>query len=109
MSLATSSWPFRIVGRSTIRLGPIIATSGRLITGVVQIPPSGPREVIVSVDPLSSAEVTLPERAASASRLISVARSEEHTSELQSLIRISYAVFCLKKNNKIQEITTNRR
>src|SRR3546814_1006183 len=28
-----------------------------------------------------------------------VARSEEHTSELQSLMRNSYAVFCLKKNN----------
>src|SRR3546814_5997136 len=28
------------------------------------------------------------------------ARSEEHTSELQSLMRISYAVFCLKKQNK---------
>src|SRR3546814_12072205 len=28
-------------------------------------------------------------------------RSEEHTSELQSLMRISYAVFCLKKKNKI--------
>src|SRR3546814_7655897 len=27
-------------------------------------------------------------------------RSEEHTSELQSLMRTSYAVFCLKKNNK---------
>src|SRR3546814_10612316 len=27
-------------------------------------------------------------------------RSEEHTSELQSLLRISYAVFCLKKKNK---------
>src|SRR3546814_10535762 len=27
-------------------------------------------------------------------------RSEEHTSELQSLMRISYAVFCLKKNTK---------
>src|SRR3546814_7046605 len=27
-------------------------------------------------------------------------RSEEHTSELQSLMRISYAVFCLKKNRK---------
>src|SRR3546814_1622455 len=27
-------------------------------------------------------------------------RSEEHTSELQSLMRISYAVFCLKKKNK---------
>src|SRR3546814_2926163 len=33
-------------------------------------------------------------------------RSEEHTSELQSLMRISYAVFCLKKKNK-QRIQTN--
>src|SRR3546814_4417366 len=31
-------------------------------------------------------------------------RSEEHTSELQSLMRISYAVFCLKKKTKEQEI-----
>src|SRR3546814_8927968 len=29
-----------------------------------------------------------------------VSRSEEHTSELKSLMRISYAVFCLKKKNK---------
>src|SRR3546814_6299087 len=29
-----------------------------------------------------------------------IRRSEEHTSELQSLMRISYAVFCLKKKNK---------
>src|SRR3546814_3747598 len=34
-------------------------------------------------------------------------RSEEHTSELQSLMRISYAVFCLNKKNKIQ-IHTNK-
>src|SRR3546814_1142307 len=32
-----------------------------------------------------------------------VPRSEEHTSELQSLMRISYAVFCLKKKNKYKE------
>src|SRR3546814_2060487 len=31
-------------------------------------------------------------------------RSEEHTSELQSLMRISYAVFCLKKKKKIQKL-----
>src|SRR3546814_3399110 len=31
-------------------------------------------------------------------------RSEEHTSELQSLMRISYAVFCLKKKTKITDI-----
>src|SRR3546814_9135493 len=33
-------------------------------------------------------------------------RSEEHTSELQSLMRISYAVFCLKKKNKQTNMTT---
>src|SRR3546814_5485446 len=32
-----------------------------------------------------------------------VMRSEEHTSELQSLMRISYAVFCLKKKNQHQK------
>src|SRR3546814_10290296 len=31
---------------------------------------------------------------------VSASRSEEHTSELQSLMRISYAVFCLKKKNQ---------
>src|SRR3546814_10578189 len=34
-------------------------------------------------------------------------RSEEHTSELQSLMRISYAVFCLKKKNKPYTTHTN--
>src|SRR3546814_2079374 len=33
------------------------------------------------------------------------ARSEEHTSELQSLMRISYAVFCLKKKKRPQHYT----
>src|SRR3546814_3941415 len=32
-------------------------------------------------------------------------RSEEHTSELQSLMRTSYAVFCLKKKNQTNETT----
>src|SRR3546814_1024214 len=36
---------------------------------------------------------------------IQLRRSEEHTSELQSLMRISYAVFCLKKKNYIYIIT----
>src|SRR3546814_7264987 len=35
-------------------------------------------------------------------------RSEEHTSELQSLMRISYAVFCLKKKNKKEEYTSHK-
>src|SRR3546814_8983682 len=36
-----------------------------------------------------------------------VARSEEHTSELQSLMRISYAVFCLKKNKTTNNMTAH--
>src|SRR3546814_14620228 len=45
-------------------------------------------------------------RARSAGVLI---RSEEHTSELQSLMRISYAVFCLKKKRKRLPATSTRR
>src|SRR3546814_1285166 len=41
--------------------------------------------------------VVLP---AEVQQLEKIYRSEEHTSELQSLMRISYAVFCLKKKNK---------
>src|SRR3546814_7510541 len=43
-------------------------------------------------------------------RAFVIERSEEHTSELQSLMRISYAVFCLKKkktNNKPNSTNTN--
>src|SRR3546814_6105313 len=35
-------------------------------------------------------------------------RSEEHTSELQSLMRISYAVFCLKKKKKYKNMITHQ-
>src|SRR3546814_9092380 len=56
----------------------------------------GPDRRLRAVDPL-----IVFARAAVAKRDIAAdARSEEHTSELQSLMRISYAVFCLKKKNK---------
>src|SRR3546814_7883558 len=45
----------------------------------------------IAVDLIGGEDVALGEH---------VFRSEEHTSELQSLMRISYAVFCLKKKNK---------
>src|SRR3546814_9646669 len=38
-----------------------------------------------------------------APRRVIVSRSEEHTSELQSLMRISYAVLCLKKKNSAKQ------
>src|SRR3546814_7423840 len=59
---------------------------------------------VVPLDPSAIAQV-IAERlrrldVATASIEAASARSEEHTSELQSLMRISYAVFCLKKKNK---------
>src|SRR3546814_2046043 len=49
-------------------------------------------EGALTVSELSVGDVMVPR-----SQMVMLARSEEHTSELQSLMRISYAVFCLKK------------
>src|SRR3546814_7787915 len=55
--------------------------------------------------------VTLPSEfifVAEGSELIGDMRSEEHTSELQSLMRISYAVFCLQKKKNTYKHTNNK-
>src|SRR3546814_2655653 len=54
----------------------------------------------VAVAPAREKTHALGEETAAALDRLAAARSEEHTSELQSLMRISYAVFCLKKNTK---------
>src|SRR3546814_4978426 len=48
----------------------------------------------------------LPTSRLSSARSNQLSRSEEHTSELQSLMRISYAVFCLKKKKKPKQERT---
>src|SRR3546814_7523294 len=48
------------------------------------------------------------DHSASVGSLSSSMRSEEHTSELQSLMRISYAVFCLKKKKQVSTINSNQ-
>src|SRR3546814_2228841 len=48
---------------------------------------------------LRTQPLLVPQTVAVSEREADVARSEEHTSELQSLMRISYAVFCLKKQH----------
>src|SRR3546814_6536860 len=62
---------------------------------------------IASTGPTHAGQPALQSQAATSSRArcTSSPRSEEHTSELQSLMRISYAVFCLKKKNKNNQIT----
>src|SRR3546814_10328908 len=50
----------------------------------------------------------LPGRHRNCQRSATRPRSEEHTSELQSLMRISYAVFCLKKKKHATQLNTNK-
>src|SRR3546814_9521648 len=50
--------------------------------------------------PVADASVVLMSEDQGFTRSTTTTRSDEHTSELQSLMRISYAVFCLKKKNK---------
>src|SRR3546814_6650329 len=63
----------------------------RCESGRCQVPAVDLPDLIVATDHVQSNAVVGP------SRWRIVRRSEEHTSELQSLMRISYAVFCLKK------------
>src|SRR3546814_9573826 len=57
-----------------------------------------PEEVEEVVARLAARRGTVERRVAEI--FVPIERSEEHTSELQSLMRISYAVFCLKKKNQ---------
>src|SRR3546814_2251232 len=57
------------------------------------------RNLYLSVDPAQRGWAADVQNYSATVALNSV-RSDEHTSELQSLMRISYAVFCLKKKNK---------
>src|SRR3546814_7596183 len=69
--------PVEIVTAPIPAQSPFIPTDAKIVVGAVA--PASPEPIPI---------VLLP------------GRSEEHTSELQSLMRISYAVFCLKKKNK---------
>src|SRR3546814_3089172 len=56
----------------------------------------------IAIGAITSADQVNTILAAGRADLCALARSEEHTSELQSLMRISYAVFCLKKKKHSQ-------
>src|SRR3546814_4239627 len=58
----------------------------------------------VDASPIIASDPLGPSRRRYANAVALVARSEEHTSELQSLMRHSYAVFCLKKKIKLHKL-----
>src|SRR3546814_10461027 len=69
--------------------------------GVAPTPPQAPPPPEAFPGPRHAADVLSdPSTRSEARERLRAVRSEEHTSELQSLMRISYAVFCLKKKKK---------
>src|SRR3546814_6198773 len=78
LGLGTQRRPGEIIGRGVGKIGADVAVAARGIDRLLLLPDLGLRRRL---------------------------RSAEHTSELQSLMRISYAVFCLKKKKKTQKQT----
>src|SRR3546814_8115687 len=76
-----------------------LADSVLAVAGVAEYP-----LLITTADNCLLTPATIAEIEAEAMRLGVEARSEEHTSELQSLMRISYAVFCLKNTTTHKHI-----
>src|SRR3546814_2144187 len=91
-------FPYTTLFRSTLQRLDLLAV-------LVAVALSGDRRAVVlrRMDDLPAVHGTVlragfvPQLGALPGARIAVGRSEEHTSELQSLMRISYAVFCLKK------------
>src|SRR3546814_1805432 len=88
-------FPYTTLFRSSPWLSRVTSSPSMRMT-----PPNPP-----SSRPTACNSVDLPEPEGPSS----ATRSEEHTSELQSLMRISYAVFCLKKKKKQQHNNIIRR
>src|SRR3546814_1052442 len=86
-------FPYTPLFRSLIAAALVVA--GALLLGLRSPAPLGTLGLAIFVAAIMLDEVRRGAGARARGR-----RSEEHTSELQSLMRISYAVFCLKKKNK---------
>src|SRR3546814_9069903 len=97
-----------LLGHTGVR----VRRRGQFAGGVGRIPGRAPAVVLAARDPLFEAAAHVRRRAAPPGRAVHrqrrlaivthrLRRSEEQTSELQSLMRISYAVFCLKNKNNI--------
>src|SRR3546814_7031762 len=66
------------------------------------------QRVVAGAETHRATEKRFVRRAVRGRSMLETGRSEEHTSELQSLMRISYAVFCLKKKKRIKTVKSVR-
>src|SRR3546814_6810795 len=103
------------------RREPVTETLSSVASDAISAATSGDGEAVGGCDDTCSSPTVLQaDRARMQSRALASAwrcmgvsrggrvRSEEHTSELQSLMRISYAVFCLEKKTTIKKYTRTR-
>src|SRR3546814_1057175 len=95
-TLTDTLFPYTTLFRSRFRHG-VRRRRRSLLVPVGQVVPEAHVEHLHRLD-----RVLVPVPVV-AGRVVAADRSEEHTSELQSLMRISYAVFCLKKKNTTPE------
>src|SRR3546814_3382235 len=91
---------------SAVRVGCASGFAASGLEGVSVFLASSPEPAGASSPAASITATTPPSDRLSPTLTLSSLRSEEHTSELQSLMRISYAVFCLKKKKKEHKKTT---
>src|SRR3546814_3210649 len=117
LQAASTAWAQSEAGGSDIReaeasANNIVVTANKRSERLQDVPTS---VAIVGGDQLAQQSITaVPDlvratpalNASGSFGALSIRRSEEHTSELQSLMRISYAVFCLKQKNKTTQTTT---
>src|SRR3546814_5907096 len=87
--------PIDVARRTVILVDDGIATGGTVRAALKGLRKLGPARLILAV-PVGPPDM-LAKLGQECDELVCLARSEEHTSELQSLMRISYARFCLKK------------
>src|SRR3546814_8669267 len=80
-------------------------TSGHLLGGVLAAVLAGPYTAVLCISVVLLVQALL--MADGGITALGTNRSEEHTSELQSLMRISYAVFCLKKKKQKKQKNHN--
>src|SRR3546814_10129035 len=93
------SWPELFLGRG-------VAASGKT-TQLVSVQWRNATSSLTQIRPMGEYTLVL-QQGSSNNIALALVRSEEHTSELQSLMRISYAVFCLKKK-KITSTNTMKK
>src|SRR3546814_2314956 len=92
-------FPYTTLFRSTTKPKNPLAARPRGIVSLASEQKSAVRDIF-AISPESFCALVAPAGEHGETLIIgSLIRSEEHTSELQSLMRISYSVFCLKKKN----------